>query len=144
LPVLCFWAKTVPLDNLILSYEKQYPKYENHALPPILKTWLFNKAWLYDSAHRHCGTMTGLESWPLRSNFKMAKYELVLLSRCHQAIITKEDIESNLHRLPLEFPSSEEYYGEIFNTFHFKPTVDWAANIMLIEWKCDDYACVLP
>ena len=84
--------------------------------------------------------MTGLESWPLSSNFQMAKHELVLLSRCHQKVITKEDIESSLNRLPLEHPSSQEYYDEIFDTYHYKPTVDWAANIMLIEWKGDDYA----
>ncbi|KAN0108840.1 Heterokaryon incompatibility protein (HET) domain containing protein [Hyaloscypha variabilis] len=140
LPILCFWAKTVSLDNLILSYEKQYPKQDSHPLPPILRNWLFNKVWIYDSAHNHCGTLTGLESWPLSSNFKPAKYELVLLSRCHQAVITKEAIKSNLHRLPLEFPSSQEYYDEIFDSSHFKPTVDCAANIMLIEWKGDDYA----
>jgi hypothetical protein len=140
LPVLCFWAKTVSLDNLVLSYEKRYPKQDNHPLPPILKNWLFNKVWIYDSANHHCGTMTGLESWPLSSNFQMAKYELVLLSRCHQMVITKEHIESNLNRLPLEYPSSQEYYDEIFDTYHYRPTVDCAANIMLIEWKGDDYA----
>jgi hypothetical protein len=54
-------------------------------------------------------------------------------------VITKEHIESNLNRLPLEYPSSQEYYDEIFNTYHYRPTVDCAVNIMLIEWKGDDY-----
>jgi hypothetical protein len=116
LPVLCFWAKIASLDNLVLSYEKQHPKQDNHPLPPIFKNWLFNKVWIYDSANHHCGTITGLESWSLSSNFQMAKHELVILSRCHQNIITKEDIESNLNRLPLEHPSSQEYYDEIFDT----------------------------
>ena len=140
LPLLCFWAQTVSLDNLVLSYEKRHPKHDNRALPPILKNRLFNKVWIYDSANHHCGTITGLESWPLGSNFQIAKYELVILSRCHQKVVMEGDIERNRNRLPLEYPSSQEYYDEIFDTYYYKPTVNWATNVMLIGWKGGDYA----
>lgn len=66
--------------------------------------------------------------------------EFVLLSRCYQKVVTQEDIESNLYRLPLEYPSSQEYYDDVFETYYYKPTNDWALNVMLIEWKGVDCA----
>ena len=55
----------------------------------------------------------------------------MMLSRCQQKVTTEEDIKNNLDRLPLEYRSSEEYYDEIFDTYHYKPTGDWALNVIV-------------
>jgi hypothetical protein len=40
----------------------------------------------------------------------------------------------NRVRLPLEYPSTDDYYNEVFDTSHYKYTKCWAYNIMLVEW----------
>lgn len=139
LPVLYFWAQATRLDRLFLSFDKHHPQDDNRLLSSKLKHYFFNQGWIYDTASHHCGTLIGIESWPPDPAHETSKYELLLLSRCHQKIVTAADIEANLDRLPPEHPSHQEYYDEIFDTCYYTPTEDWAMNIMLVEWK-GDYA----
>ena len=131
--VLYFWAQAVRLDVLSLSFEKTLP--DNHPISSRQKMTFYNQSWLYDAAGHHCGTLIGIESWPPGPSYEVTKYELLLLSRSHQKVVTEADIKTNLRRLPLEYPSSQEYYDEMFDTNHFTPTEDWSMNIMLVEWK---------
>ena len=137
--VLYFWAQAVRLEVLSLAFEKTHSKEDNHPISSRLKRSFYNQAWLYDAAGHHCGTLTGIESWSPKPPHEISKHELLLLSRSRQKVVTEADIKASLPHLPLEYPSSQEYYDEIFDTHHYTPTEDWSMNIMLVEWK-GDYA----
>lgn len=48
-----------------------------------------------------------------------------------------EDICAHLDKLPLEYPPSDGYYSEIFDTSYYRYNSCWAYNIMLIKWTGD-------
>jgi hypothetical protein len=135
LPVLNFKANTATIDSLTLSYDKVCPKDDHHQFAPTVKNLVFNRVWICDASSHHCGTLTGLNFWPPHNSLPVLDYELILLSRCYQKVVTEEDIRSNLDKLPLEYPNSEEYYDELFHTCYYTPTEKWAANVILLEWK---------
>ena len=132
--ILYFLADAVQLAALLLSSKKTYPKDNKHLISRFRRGF-YNQAWLYDIAGHHCGTLTGIESWPPEHSYDTTKYDLVLLSWSHQRVVTEADVKANLKHLPLEYPSCHEYYGEIFDTYHYPVTEDWSRNIMLVEWK---------
>lgn len=63
------------------------------------------------------------------------KYDLVLLCWSQKKVVTEANIKSNLKGLPLEDPSSQEYYDQMFDTYHYPLTEDWSMNVMLVQWK---------
>jgi hypothetical protein len=65
----------------------------------------------------------------------MSSYSsLAATERFHRRTFRREFSSSTY-----EFPSSREYYDEMFDTYYYQPTKDWAAYIMLVGWK-GDYA----
>ncbi|KIM96766.1 hypothetical protein OIDMADRAFT_204534 [Oidiodendron maius Zn] len=132
--ILYFLADAVQLSALRLSSEIIYPKDYAHPISRFRRGFS-NQAWLYDTAGHHCGTLTGIESWPPEHSYDTKKYDLVLLSWSYQRVVTEADIKASLKHLPLEYLSSHEYYDEIFDTYHYQVTEDWSRNIMLIEWR---------
>jgi Heterokaryon incompatibility protein (HET) len=130
---LFFKASVTDLSKfLILSECERREKSQN------MSNWLryhsSGDAWICDSNGRHCGTLYGLRStWKDFHNPRLC--ELVLLSTFSQEEVTPADINAHRVNLPLEYPSSDDYYNQIFDTSHYKYTNCWAHNIMLVEWN---------
>ncbi|KAH7247928.1 heterokaryon incompatibility protein-domain-containing protein [Fusarium solani] len=95
---------------------------------------LRGQLWIYDSAGHHCGTLRGFTSWEPCSD---SVYEFVLLSRSDQDKVVQADVDSYRDRLPLEYPSADEYYEEVFDTSIYQYKIWWALNILLVEQKGD-------
>lgn len=127
---LCFWAYIVHLTSSSFSLSKPYSKDNNRRRARVS----YNQWWINDSTSHHCGTLTGITSWP-PSSYDITKYDVVLLSRSYQKVVTEASIKASLDHLPLEYPSSYEYYDEMFDPDHYPLTEDWSMNIMLVEWK---------
>ncbi|KAF2667721.1 HET-domain-containing protein [Microthyrium microscopicum] len=131
--VLFFKASVTGLSKLsILSEFERREKYQN------MSDWLRcnsrGDAWICDSNGWHCGTLYGLPStWKNSHNPRLC--ELVLLSTFSQEEVTPADINAHRLSLPLDYPSSDDYYNEIFDTSHYKYTDCWAHNIILVEWN---------
>lgn len=89
--------------------------------------------WIYDSMHQHCGTIRGMSSGELPA--EIDDYALVLLSVIDQEEVSPADVATYRDHLPLEYPSSEEYYEEIYDTKHYSYKDCWALNILLMRWK---------
>ncbi|KFY27548.1 hypothetical protein V493_03429 [Pseudogymnoascus sp. VKM F-4281 (FW-2241)] len=134
-PVIRFWAEAIQLGRLYVSSEKKLPKDSSYTVSSMSWIETFNKVWVYDIEDHHCGTLTGDESLQANLGDDISKYELILLSRCYQDVVTDADIEANSDRLPPEHPRSQEYYQAVFDTSRYVPTVDWALNVMLVERK---------
>jgi hypothetical protein len=131
--VLLFKASVTDLSKLSIKFE--YDRLEMH---PKLSDWAKrarrHNAWIFDGKGRHCGTLHGLYSnWTNFHNPHLC--ELILLSSFSQKEVKPEDIEAHRDSLPLEYPSSDDYYNEIFDTLHYKYTNSWAQNILLVEWS---------
>ncbi|KAI1332853.1 heterokaryon incompatibility protein-domain-containing protein [Xylariaceae sp. FL0255] len=100
----------------------------------FFKTRLMQDLWVYDNAGHHCGTFKNMN----RSSATLAEItslELVLLSRSDQDEIREADVEKCRDRLPPEYPSSLEYYQEVFDTTHYRYKRWWNLNIMLLKWE---------
>ncbi|OBT51669.1 hypothetical protein VE04_07840, partial [Pseudogymnoascus sp. 24MN13] len=131
-PAIRFWAEAIQLGKLCISSEKTLPEDSGYTVSSL--SWLetFNKIWIYDTENHHCGTLAEDESLQVNIG-DISKYELILLSRCYQDVVTDADIEASLDSLPTEYPGSQEYYRAVFDTNFFVPTEDWALNVMLVE-----------
>ncbi|KAI8660883.1 HET domain-containing protein [Fusarium keratoplasticum] len=95
---------------------------------------LRGQLWIYDAAGHHCGTLRGFNSW---NPCPDSAYEFVLLSRSDQDKIIQADVDGYRDHLPLEYPSADEYYEEIFDTSIYQYKSWWALNILLVERKED-------
>lgn len=95
---------------------------------------LRGQLWIYDAAGHHCGTLRGFTSWePCPDSI----YEFVLLSRSDQDKVIQADVDGYRDHLPLEYPSADEYYEEVFDTSIYQHNRWWALNILLVERKGD-------
>ncbi|KAK1966209.1 HET-domain-containing protein [Colletotrichum sublineola] len=115
-----FGSKSAPATETASSYSHYF------------RSHLTDAGWIYDRAGRHCGTIRGI---PFSAGNKSeANWELVLLSRCDQDEVVQTEIDA-CPNLPLEYPSCEEYYEEIFDTstYHYKRW--WILNVMLVDRK---------
>ena len=131
--VLIFKASATDLSRLSIQSVSDLEKVHQN-----MSTWLkwscIDSAWILDGDGRHCGTLYGLRStWADFHNPNLC--ELILLSSFSQEEVKPEDVDAHRASLPLEYPSSEDYYNEIFDTLHYKYTDSWAQNIMLVEWR---------
>ena len=88
--------------------------------------------WVYGSSGQHCGTIKGMSSDDLPE--EMDDYALVLLSASDQDRVSQADVEAYRDRLPPEYPSSKEYYEEIFDTKTYGYKECWALNVLLVRW----------
>ena len=131
--ILLFKAFATDLSRLSIQFPSNL-----HKIHEKMSNWLKRAcscdAWIFDGNGRHCGTLYGLRStWTKSHNPRLC--ELILLSSFSQGEVKPEDINAHRANLPLEYPSSEDYYNEVFDTSHYKYTKCWAYNIMLIEWN---------
>ena len=130
--VLFFQAAVIPLEHLSVSSPGHGLEDRYSQVSPWLQQRFKVDTWIYDAAGYHCGTLHGLDlDWI--DTYDFSRCELIILSRCGQAEVTPEDIASNRTTLPLERPSRQEYYDEIFDSHAYGYTKWWAVNIMLIE-----------
>ncbi|XPS69004.1 hypothetical protein M3J09_001284 [Ascochyta lentis] len=130
--VLFFRASATEFSSLSIQFE-----IDRHNVDQKRSNWLEqacrNDAWILDGNGRHCGTLYGLRStWTKFHNPDLC--ELILLSNFSQREVKPEDVDAHRASLPLDCPSSHDYYNEVFDTFHYKYTEFWAQNIMLVEW----------
>lgn len=95
---------------------------------------LRGQLWIYDAAGHHCGTLRGFNSWKPGPD---AIYEFVLLSRSDQDKVIQADVDGYRDHLPLEYPSADEYYEEVFDASIYQHKRWWALNILLVERKGD-------
>ncbi|KAI3340374.1 HET-domain-containing protein [Ustulina deusta] len=129
---LFFEASTLRLDAYALL--KPQPISESKRPPAFIGLQLHCSMWIHDKAGRHCGTLYGLtESWTQEHD--STQCELVLLACSDQDKVTDADIETCKNHLPLEYPSSSQYYEQVFDTGSYGYRRWWAFNIMLIEWR---------
>lgn len=147
-PVLHFLAQVVPINKFVISHEKHHPVEDEHPFTPHLKRQLFSESWIYDSAkytivgrlsvwiHGHRTMETRTQKAEPQS---MSSYSsLAATERSHRRTFRREFSSSTY-----EFPSSGEYYDEMFDMYYYQPTKDWAAYIMLVGWK-GYYAVRIP
>jgi hypothetical protein len=131
--VLIFKASATDLSRLSIQFGA-----DHHTTHQKMSSWsksaCRHNAWIFDGDGRHCGTLYGLLStWTNLHNSRLC--ELILLSNFSQKEVKPEDINAHRGSLPPDYPSSDDYYSEIFDTSHYKYTNCWAHNIMLVEWK---------
>jgi hypothetical protein len=131
--VLLFKASATDLSKLSIKFEDNrleiHPKLSNWA-----KRARRHNAWILDGNGRHCGTLHGLRTnWTNFHNPRLC--ELILLSSFSQKEVKPDDVDAHWDSLPLEYPSSDDCYNEIYDTFHYKYTDSWAQNILLVEWS---------
>lgn len=131
--VLLFKASAVDLSHLSIGSvcdqcgndQKRSHWFQRHSR---------SDSWIYDNDGRHCGTIYGLD--PTWTDFhKPHLCELILLSYFDQDEVTQTNIDMHRPFLPPEYPSSDDYYSQVFDTSHYKYTRCWAYNIMLVEWR---------
>lgn len=130
--VLIFKASATDLSRTSIQFDANH-----HTIHQKMSSWMKwacrKNAWILDGNGRHCGTLYGLHStWTNLHNPRLC--EFILLSSFSQKEVKPEDINAHRGSLPLDYPSSDDYYSEIFDTSHYKYTNCWAHNIMLIEW----------
>lgn len=137
-PTLVFEAKIVRAERFWMSLPRLDPSTSaTTGVSSFFKRAIRGVTWIYDVAGHHCGTL-----WESFDSIKCRDTDLlefVLLSHCDQDEVTQADIEAYQDRLPLEYPSSREYFEEIFDTARFERKPGWALNILLVE-KNGDFA----
>ncbi|KAL4891881.1 heterokaryon incompatibility protein-domain-containing protein [Aspergillus ambiguus] len=136
--VVFFKAYTCDLSNFSISTVNNEKRRQAHATPKPHQWRAPYHVLINDAQGRHCGTLYGRDS-VMECTKNSTTWELVLLSRCRQDAISQSDVDAYKDCLSLEYPSSEEYYSEIFDMRFYKYTERWALNILLIEW-CGDFA----
>ncbi|RTE74076.1 hypothetical protein BHE90_011484 [Fusarium euwallaceae] len=132
---LVFEALSLGVDIYIISSPR--PESSSTLSRPFsdsFKNTLRGQLWIYDAARHHCGTLRGFPSWQPHPD---SIYEFILLSRSDQDKVTQADVDGYRDHLPLEYPSADEYYEEVFDTSIY-PYKSWCAlNILLVERKGD-------
>ncbi|KAH4613338.1 hypothetical protein HBH82_016160 [Parastagonospora nodorum] len=131
--VLLFKASATDLSKLSIHFESSHLE-----IHPELSNWAKrarrHNAWIFDGNGRHCGTLHGLcSNWTNFHNPRLC--ELILLSSFSQKEVMPEDIDAHRHSLPLEYPSSDDYYNEMYDISHYRYIDSWAQNILLVEWS---------
>ncbi|KAJ3538980.1 hypothetical protein NM208_g5667 [Fusarium decemcellulare] len=133
-PALIFDAPSVGVDMYTISAPQPDPSRATQPFSDFFTNTLRGQLWIYDAAGHHCGSIRGPATWaPSEDGF----YEFVLLSRSDQDKVTQADVDGYRDNLPLEYPSAEEYYEEVFDTSVYEHKPWWALNILLVEWKGD-------
>ncbi|RSL69976.1 hypothetical protein CEP54_001941 [Fusarium duplospermum] len=132
---LIFEAPSLAVDIYTISSPR--PELSSTLSRPFSDSFtntLRGQLWIYDAAGHHCGTLRGFASWQPCSD---SVYEFILLSRSDQDKVTQADVEGYRDRLPLEYPSANEYYEEVFDTSIYQYKSWCALNILLVERKGD-------
>ncbi|KAF4986249.1 hypothetical protein FDECE_16050 [Fusarium decemcellulare] len=133
-PALIFDAPSVGVDMYTISSPQPDPSRATQPFSNSFINTLRGQLWIYDATGHHCGSLRGPETWAPSAD---VVYEFVLLSRSDQDKVTQADVDGYRDNLPLEYPSAEEYYEEIFDTSVYGHKQWWALNILLVEWKGD-------
>lgn len=131
---LFFEAHTLCFESFALLTPQPTNNIGLKRLPIFLDKITTSCVWIRNGSGHHCGILYGLseKSW---SQHNCLQCELVLLARGDQDEITNADIVAWKDHLPLEYPSSSQYYDEVFDAVCYGYKRWWALHVMLIEWK---------
>jgi hypothetical protein len=112
---LFFKVSAADMSQFSISSNMNHSNTDDAAISDWLRWQFRTQIQIYDSKGLRCGNLHGIDS-VLENSYDSSLCEFILLSRCNQKEISQTDVSKYQDSLPLEYPSSREYYEQTFDT----------------------------